>query len=149
MADVRLEELSSNNIDDLLQVSVFEHQADFVPSITSSIELASNYDDATCLVIRSDGRVCGFGLYGIDEETGSWKIYRLLIDRSFQGQGIGKQALSLILDILVHEQQANEVLIVYAEANRSAHNLYTAFGFLPYGTRGDRILSKLSCAGGI
>ena len=148
MDNVSLEELSPGNVDDLLKVSVFDHQTEFVPSIASSIEMASTYDEATCLVIRADSRICGFGLYGIDQETGNWKIFRLVVDQSLQGRGIGKQALRLMLDILLNEKHAKEVLIVYADTNAPAHNLYTSFGFVPYATRGDRILSKLTNAGG-
>lgn len=143
MQDVTLEELSPDNIDALLQVAVFDHQAGFIPCVASSIKLASSYEDATCMAVRVAGRVCGFALYGVDEETGCWKIYRLVIDKAFQGTGIGKRALELMLDILLKERKASEVLIVYNKANKAAHHLYSAFGFRPYGTRGDTILSKL------
>jgi diamine N-acetyltransferase len=143
MQDVTLEELSPDNIDALLQVAVFDHQAGFIPSVASSIKLASSYEDATCMAVRAAGQVCGFALYGLDEETDCWKIYRLVIDKAFQGSGIGKRALELLLDILIMKRKAREVLIVYDDANKAAHHLYCAFGFRPYGTRGDTILSKL------
>lgn len=140
---VSLEELSPENIADLLNVKVFEHQAGFVPSVASSIKLASSYEHATCLAIRAEGQVCGFGLYGIDEATGNWKIFRLVIDKSFQGAGIGKRALELMLEILIKEHKATEVLIVYEKSNKAAHHLYSTFGFRLYGIRGDKMLSKL------
>lgn len=144
---VRLEELSSRNAAEVLDITVFDHQLDFAPSISSSIELASKYDDASCKVICFGEEVCGFALYGIDDETGSWKIYRLIIDRQFQGKGIGKRALKKLLDILCDEHQAKEVLIVYTADNTIAHHLYGSCGFVPYRCRGDRVLAKLTLAG--
>ena len=146
MHEITLEELSANNIGKVLAIEVFDHQIDFVPPVKSSIEMASKYAEASCRVIRCDETVCGYSLYGLDEETRLWKIYRLVIDRHFQGKGIGKRALQQILDILRDEHQADDVLIVYAISNSTAHHLYSTFGFKQYGDRDDRILSKLSLA---
>lgn len=108
--EIKVEAVSPKNVNDVLKIEVSDDQVDFVPSIESSIELARKYEDACCCAVRVGDTVCGFGLYGIDQETGNWKIYRLVIDRRFQGRGIGKEALGQILDILRNGYQAREVL---------------------------------------
>ena len=82
-------------------------------------------------------------MYGIDEETKLWKIYRLVIDKSYQRQGIGRAAMELALTELKNHHGADEVLIVYNEDNVNAIELYETLGFIQYSSEGKRILAKV------
>ena len=140
--DVRVVSLSEELESQVLRISIHERQEQFHPSIRSSIDLARQYEDAQLLAILAEEYVCGFALYGVDLETGKWKIFRLLIDKEFQGKGIGKRAMSQILQKLRQEENADEVLLVVNAENFVAVHIYQALGFVQYGVRDDKLLMK-------
>ena len=144
---VQLETVSNENLAAVLALQVREDQRDFLPSIASSIELAKGYPDAVCLAVRAAHGVCGFAMYGIDYESGSWKIFRLLVAQAFQGQGIGRRAMNLLLERLRTRHGAHDVRIVYSASNAVAHALYSSLGFVECGVRGDRKLAMLRFTG--
>ena len=109
-SEVQIVPLTEDLESSVLQITVDESQNGFHPSIRSSIDLARDYDDAQLLAVLVRGEVCGFALYGVDFETGKWKVFRLAVDKHHQGRGIGKRAMLLILDQLQHEKKAQEVL---------------------------------------
>jgi diamine N-acetyltransferase len=141
--DLALVEVTKENLPELLEIKLFHHQEPYLPTIESSLEMAERYPDARSLGIRLGHEICGFALYGIDEQTGCWKIFRFYIDKEYQSLGIGRKAIELLLDLLHDEQDATEVLVVYNEDNKVAERLYEKPGFAAYGRNGDKVLSKL------
>lgn len=142
--NIQLEAVSEGNLQQVLGLELLEPQRAFIPSIESSIELAEQYPDSHALAITFADTVCGFALYGIDDETGSWKVFRLAIDRHYQRQGIGIRAMNRILESIWTMHSANEVLIVFDAKNSAAAGLYTRLGFTQYGSSGGKILSKIT-----
>ncbi|MBO6558833.1 MAG: GNAT family N-acetyltransferase [Pseudomonadales bacterium] len=128
----------------VLQLKIDESQIRYHPSISSSIELSRQYDEAQSMAVIFDEEVCGFAMFGIDFETGKWKVFRLLIDKSFQGKGIGKRAMSQILAFLQIQKGADEVLLVVNSENHVAIHIYRTLGFVQYGSRDDKLLMKVS-----
>ena len=84
----------------------------------------------------------GFGLYGIDESPGSWKIFRILVDQRSQGLGYGTAATRLMMDRLSAEHGASEVLITFHDGNAVAEHVYAQLGFEVYGKDGNKVLAK-------
>jgi len=72
----------------------------FLPSNLYSIAEAQFYDESEARAVYADGRMVGFVLYGRDAESGSWKIYRLMVDRGFQRRGYGRAAMEAVLSEL-------------------------------------------------
>lgn len=147
LSDLQLVDVTEENLPGILDLQLHEHQQSFLPSIQSSIELAANYPDARPLAIRVNGQIGGFALYGIDEETGSWKIFRLYLDKGFQSRGLGKQATQMLLDLIEKQHEATEVLIVYKASNKVAQRLFEQLGFREYARNGERVLSKINLSG--
>ena len=141
--DIRIGPVTDQNLDDCLSLSVSAKQSSFVPDVASSLDLAAKYPDAYPLAITTQGgRVVGFGLYGIDEITGNWKIFRMLIDQRSQGMGYGTAATRLIMDRLSTEHGASEVRIVFHDGNAIAEHVYAQLGFEVYGKDGNKVLAK-------
>ena len=145
---IHLEEVTEDNLQRVVGITTYENQTDFFPSIESSLELATNYDNAYPFAVLLGKRVCGFLLYGVDEATRSWKIYRLVIDKNYQRQGIGQAAMELALSELKNIHGAGEVLIVYQQDNVSAIKLYEKLGFIQYDREGKRILAMMKLGAG-
>ena len=140
---VHLQKVSKDNQQKIVEIATYENQTDFYPSIESSLELAARYKNAHPFAVFLGEEICGFLLIGIDEITKLWKIYRLVIDKNYQRQGIGRAAMELALSELKDNHGAGEVLIVYQEENIIAANLYCTLGFIRYGKEGNKILAKV------
>ena len=140
---LQIEPITSENRDACLSLSLHEEQRSFVPDVASSLAMAANYPDAHPLAIATkDGQVIGFCLYGVDENTGSWKIFRLIIDMVSQGLGYGTAATRLIMDQLQEKHGASEVLIVYNDGNAAAEHVFSRLGFKEYDRDGIKILAR-------
>ena len=141
--NVSVAPVDESNLNSLNQLSIPESHREFIPDVASSIKLASKYDDAQPLCITFGDKVVGFALYGVDESTGKWKIFRLLVGEDYQGNGIGRIALDKVISDLQTEKQAEEILITYHQDNLGAARLYSRFGFVEYGRDSEKILAKL------
>lgn len=144
MTEVILESVTKMNRAECERLRVAIEQRSFIPDNRSSIELARKYPDARPLLARTaDGTPIGFVLYGIDEGTDEWKIFRFMVDECFQGRGYGRRILRVILERLRNEHRAQRVLVVYHEPNRAAARLYAREGFVEYARFDGKVLTKI------
>lgn len=128
--EVRLERISLHNWQACIALSVADSQQHFVPSNLYSIAEAQFYPEACPLAAYNHAdQMIGFALYGRDAASGNWKIFRLMIDQSFQGQGYGSSLLSKLIAAIASQPDAKEVLICYHCTNAVARQLYSRFGF--------------------
>ncbi len=109
-------------------LALAKHQQNFVPSNLYSIAEAQFYPQARSRAVYANDDLVGYALYGIDEATGLWKIFRLMIDEKFQGKGYGKAAMEIMLED-IKQEQAQVVLVRYNLENEVARRLYESFGF--------------------
>jgi diamine N-acetyltransferase len=121
-------------------------QREFLPDNGSSIDLATRYAAAEPMLVRNvDGQAVGFALFGIDENSGEWKIFRLMVDEQFQRRGYGRAILRDLIERLRREHQAPKILMVYHAPNIAARQLYAAEGFVEYDRVDGKVLSKIEC----
>src|SRR5690606_5335572 len=73
----------------------------------------------------------GFTLYGIDEDEQQYWIYRMMIDKKFQGKGYGKKAIQLIIDDIraMKEDHHKTISLSYEPENEVAKYIYSKMGF--------------------
>ena len=74
----------------------------------------------------------GFLMYGSAWEDGQVWLFRFMIDKKYQGQGLGKQALERVLRKL-RDEGYPEVNIGWDPENEVAERLYLNAGFEPTG----------------
>jgi Acetyltransferases len=101
----------------------------------------ANHGHALPYGIYSDETLVGFLMigYGADDEwenppeiaKGNYSIWRLMIDRRFQGKGYGKRAVELALEIIRTKPcgDAGYCYLSYEPENRRAKELYRSLGF--------------------
>ena len=147
--NVRLEKVNPDNFDDLYDLEVTEPQKNFVASNRYSMAEAyahlSNGDFVQCFGIYDGETPVGFAMIGHDiEEDGSpesvnkcYLLWRFMIDQRYQGKGLGRDALHLLLDwVLTFPDGPSERFSTsYESSNEAAKYLYTSFGFIPTGEK--------------
>ncbi len=106
---------------------------EFVASNAYSI-IQSVYEPGwTIKAIEHDGLLIGFTMYGLYEEKNSYEICRFMIDRKFQGEGYGKQALALIVEEMKKQFSCDKIYLSIEPSNLKGKHVYEKFGFVSTG----------------
>jgi len=131
---VNLREINNANFNDVINLSVFEEQKEFVASNTYSLAQAKVYPECKPLAIYNDDTLVGFVMYGTDSDDNNenW-ISRLMIDRKYQKMGYGKAAMECVMSIIMSDKEHDKVYISFEPENTGAKILYEQFGFIPDG----------------
>ena len=114
-------------------LSTAEGQADWVATNAESLAEAEHDADARPRAIRAGDRLVGFLMYEAPEASGTAKIYRFMIDRAAQGQGLGRRALAAVLTEISGLAHVRRVEICYMPDNEAARRLYRSAGFVETG----------------
>ena len=146
---LRLEKITWDNFEAIINLHVKKEQRDFVASNKDSLVHA-------CIRVIAEGKqVFPFGIYkgkkpvgfimityDVGEDDGeepsaewflrnSYYIWRFMIDKRYQGNGYGREAMSLALDFIrtFPAGKARYCWLSYEPKNEVAKNLYLSFGF--------------------
>jgi len=142
---LRLEKITSNNVWDIINLSVNENQKSFVSRIDRSIIEAYT-------TITANGYAFPFGIYDDDTPVGflmigygtddywedppaiahdNYNLWRLMIDKDHQGKGYGREAVRLALEFIrtLPCGKAEYCWLSYEPENAAAKKLYNSFGF--------------------
>ena len=76
----------------------------------------------------------GYALFGRDDETQQWKIFRIMVDAAHQGRGYGRAAMHQLIEMLRLRAAAQPILICYKADNAVAKSLYASLGFVEQST---------------
>lgn len=143
---LKLKKINRNSIGKILKLEVFDNQKSFVATNNSSIieayiALTENnhvftfgiYNDATPIGFL----MIGFDVNSDDESTpkiakGNYNIWRLMIDKKFQGKGFGKKAMDIALEFINTFPcgTAKYCWLSYESDNDVARQLYKSVGFV-------------------
>lgn len=157
---LRLEKVNGKNVWDLLKLKVSDDQRSFVASNDTSIIEAYT-------AITGNGYAFPFGIYdgdtpvgflmiGFDVDDywddapeiakGNYNLWRLMIDRAYQGKGYGKEAVRLALEFIENLPcgTAEYCWLSYESENEVARKLYGSFGFAETGEMdGEELIAVL------
>lgn len=142
----KLKEINGNNIGEILKLEVFDNQKSFVATNNSSIieayiAITENNHVFTFGIYKDDTPI-GFLMIGYDvnsDEEGApkiakenYNIWRLMIDKKFQGKGFGKKAMDLALEFVNTFPcgTAKYCWLSYESHNDVARELYKSVGFV-------------------
>lgn len=132
---IRLVEIDRYNYMSVLDLSVSEEQKSFVA--TNQYSLAQAYVQPECipLALYAENKPVGFAMYCLDVDDHQYWIFRLMIDRRYQGRGYGKEAMFLLIDRIraLSDEDHNRIYISFEPENHVAKSLYESLGFVPDG----------------
>lgn len=127
---IHLEPVTEENRGAVLGLRVDACQAGFVSSNAESLAQARAYTrTALPFAVCLDREVVGFIMMGYYEAKGYYTLWKLMIDRRYQGRGYGRQALALGIAFLKDRFAVREVYTGVLPANGAAKALYRSVGF--------------------
>ena len=144
MKQIHLEKLLWDTVDDVLKLKVAKGQKEYVASNSDSLI------DAYFAITEEGKSVYPFGIYygkkavgflmisynciwrdNLDFAKNSYYIWRFMIDRRYQRNGYGREALKLAIDFIrtCPCGDAKYCWLSYEPENEVARKLYLSFGF--------------------
>ena len=131
---VRLKPVTGENLDEVLELKVHESQAGFVSTTTESLAQAYVYPEtAFPFAVYDDQTIVGFIMMGYYEAKQYYTLWKLLIDKRYQRQGYGRQALEQGIVFLKETFRVKEIYTGVIPENRAAKELYHSVGFAETG----------------
>ena len=161
---IHLEKIDYRNVWDVIDLKVFQGQKEFVASnVLSLVQAYSVLGTGTAALpfaICTDKRPVGFLMIGYNEAAtegdlecpppealkNNYSIWRLMIDKRYQGRGYGREAVQLALDFIRTWPcgQAEYCALSYEPENEVARKLYASCGFVENGEMdGDEIVAVI------
>lgn len=80
--------------------------------------------------IEHEGKLIGFTMYGYCEENDFYELCRIMIDRKYQGNGYGTQAIKLVLEEMKAIEDCMEVYLSTDPENVVGKYVYAKIGFV-------------------
>jgi diamine N-acetyltransferase len=134
---VMLREITEDNRIAVEALAVTEEQSNYVAGVAWSLAEAAQHPDAKpwYRAVYADNAPVGFVMIsdGITVDNpayvGPYFLWRLLIDRRFQGSGYGTATLDLVIEHVRTRPDAQVLLTSYAVGPTSPVGFYLRYGF--------------------
>lgn len=140
---LHLKPVTTTNRKEIETLSLYPYQIGYIESVKDCLLEASYSKEWRTAGIYDNDTLVGFVMYGYFKKEGQVWLDRILIDKQYQGQGYGKHAIGLLLDLLYQEYHQDKIYLSVYEANKAAIQLYQNMGFHFNGledTKGEKIM---------
>jgi diamine N-acetyltransferase len=128
---VTLQEITQENLDDILNLKVTSKQENFVASNARSLAQALFYQEVTWYrAIYADETPVGFVMLEDDPVNSSYFLWRFMIDARFQKRGFGRQALKLAIEYAKTRPGAKALFTSCVSGDGSPGKFYAKMGFI-------------------
>ena len=130
---VTLEEITSDNIHAVLALEVAEEQKATYPR-SNAYSIAEGLfppdDDPVWMrAICNEDEPVGFIMTSELPDNGDYFLWRMMIDRRYQGQGYGAEAMRLLIKRIKDNGNPHMMLLSHLKDNVAAGRFYESFGF--------------------
>lgn len=135
---IKLEPITKENIDDIVNLSCEESQKFFVATPMKSLAYAFIiFDNTDSYGIYNNKQLIGYTSITFKENEQAYYLRHFLIDKAFQGQGHGRTSLDIIMNKIKEKAigKTNTIRLEVDEPNKSALHLYKSLGFKDTGKR--------------
>ena len=134
--NISLREVSQENYEAVCELEVTTEQEPYVACNMWSLVEAAYNDGHSCRAIYLAQQPVGFFMW-VKETPQLMSIWRFMVDKEYQQQGIGRQAMALALAEIKQDADINQIEICYNPGNPVAKNFYASFGFVEQGLDDD------------
>lgn len=133
---VKIVELNAENWYHCCELEISAEQQGYIEPNAISIAQSKFEPTLKPYAIYAKDKVVGFLMYNsVPEELDGYWIYRIMVDKDYQGQGIGKMATKLMMSEIAKLPNAKRIVVGYYPENVNAHKLYASLGFIDHGNR--------------
>jgi diamine N-acetyltransferase len=139
--------VDADNIGAVLAVSAAPGQEAYVASVATYIALSAYEKIWTPVAFRVGDEIVGFAQWAFDPSDGTHTIGGVLIDAKRQGQGLGRRAMTSLIDVLRRRPDCGPIALTVHVDNTRARALYTTLGFAETGEKLDGDLIMILRAG--
>ena len=124
------ERVSLRNLHTFLKLSISKEQMRILhtSNLKTFLQSVIGFYYSKLFLIRENGTGVGYVYLYCYAKTKKYNVGRLLIDKRYQGRGIGRQALAWALAYL-YARNAPRVLLSVHPENVTARKLYETVGF--------------------
>lgn len=136
---VILKEVTKETVRKVCNLTVADHQTDYVATTAESMAEATFYPEAWYRAIYNNEELVGLILM-YDETLSTPKpdkpkldVWRILIDQRFQGRGFGKKTLEQVIKHARDKNSYEGIGLSFVPGNDRAERLYRSLGFKPTG----------------
>ena len=136
VAAVELEPITPGNVRAVCDLRVAPGQEHLVAPNAVSLAEAYVHPQAWCRAVRSDGRLVGFVMLWDSPEELGHMLWRLVVDASAQGRGIGRQVVALVADH-VRAQGVPVLRVSVVDGEGGPAPFHRSLGFVPTGEMAD------------
>jgi len=144
MSEISIQPVTAENWRQVYGVQVTEEQHEFVMPSGYYLALCAYGGDWQPLAIVHDGAVVGFLMWAVDPADGACWLGGIQIDRAWQRQGLGRQAIVAALELLEQVHGFRHFALSYQPANGAAARLYASLGFVESGEwEDDEVVARL------
>ncbi|WP_155592201.1 GNAT family N-acetyltransferase [Lysinibacillus cavernae] len=134
--NVKIVELNAENWYDCCELEVSTEQKEYMEPNAISIAQSKFEPTLKPYAIYFKEKVVGFLMYNsVREELDGYWVYRIMVDKEYQGKGIGKAATKLMISEMAKLPNSKKIVVGYHPENLGAHNLYSSLGFIDDGDR--------------
>lgn len=143
---VDLRKITAGNFDECIKLEPAEEQKNYVArNIYSLAEAYVALTNGDCIpmpyAIYVNDIMVGFIMLSYndadenDDDENAYQVWRLMIDKQYQGKGYGKEAMVRALELIktFPYGEASVVFLSYTPENLVAKQFYTSFGFIETG----------------
>lgn len=132
-AHVTLREVTDDNVEDVIALSVSDAQTEFVAPNVKSLAQAFATTKVWVRAIYADDQPVGFVMLSDDTEKPRYYLWRYMIDHRYQGLGFGKRALDLVHDYVRGRPGGDRIFLSYVPAEGGPEGFYKGLGYTDTG----------------
>lgn len=124
--------INEDNYEAVLQLEVSEAQKKHVAPNVKSIADAYLYREAGDVfpyAVQDGEMVVGFILLDEDVEEKEYMIWRMMIDKNYQGKGYGRAIVQKVIETFKRDDRFDILIADYVKGNEAMANLLRSFGF--------------------
>lgn len=142
---VQFREITQDTVREICALSVQEKQNIFVTPNAISIAEAYFSKYAWFRAIYLDSVPVGFVMLDDRPEKAEYFLWRFMIDQQFQGRGIGREAIKLLIKYVRTRPNSLELLTTVVQAEGGPEGFYRNMGFKLTGEyeEGEAVMSIL------
>ncbi|CDN45614.1 GNAT family N-acetyltransferase [Paenibacillus sp. P22] len=126
---VELRPIDSTNWHACTRLEVTDEQKDVFPVPAVYWLAESAYCGFTPLAMYTDEQLAGFAVYAVDPADGSCWIMAFMLDRKFQGRGLGRSGMKELMRYIEDKQWGGTIKLGHRCDNMRASRLYASLGF--------------------